>query len=222
MIQIEELAAGYGEQTIFSRLTFDIGPENSPCILLGRNGCGKSTLLRTIAGFRKPDQGNIILSEKSVAWLPQHYRISLEIPVSEFVAMACELPGGWFPSHSPDAAQRSLSALERMGIIHLAGRNCTQLSGGEWQLACLAQMLAQKAKLWLLDEPTASLDIRHKKKALDLIWEEAALGRCIVFSTHDLPFLPESGGTLMLLDEGIQLFPNNKENKEKILEILMR
>ena len=223
MIRVDQLAAGYGSQNLFSRLSFYAGPDNSPLVLVGRNGSGKSTLLRILAGFLPAGQGRVDNSfqKGEMAWLPQNYRVNLDIPVKDFVMMACEKPGFWSVNRPPDAAERSLAALSNLGILHLAGRNCTELSGGEWQLTCLAQMLVQQAGLWLLDEPTASLDIGYKKAVFDLLWKEAASGKTIVFSTHDLPFLPAEKGSLLLIAENPELYPNNPAARQEIIDRLM-
>jgi ABC-type cobalamin/Fe3+-siderophores transport system ATPase subunit len=218
LIRVEDLAAGYGSKTLFSRLSFSVDSRNSPLVLLGSNGSGKSTLLRILAGFRKPDAGSVHRDVRSCAWLPQQYRVELEIPVLEFVSMCSEKPGAWFSSRPADARNRSLAALRKLGVERLADQNCMQLSGGEWQLACMAQMLVQEARIWLLDEPTASLDIGYKKKILQLLWEEAGAGRTVVFSTHDLPFLPESGGSLLMMENRPEILENHPGLKQKLMQ----
>lgn len=222
MIRIENLAAGYGNKTLFSRFSFSLNPGDSPLVLAGRNGSGKSTLLRILAGFRKPETGTVAFEKNrsNPAWLPQHFRMSLEIPVLDFVAMGTNKPGKWLFSRPESSRENSLLALEKLGISRLANQATNQLSGGEWQLVCLAQMLAQDTDTWLLDEPTASLDIAYKRKVLDLLWAEAASGKTIVFSTHDLPFLPETGGRLLLVNESPQVFANSAESRKTICGIL--
>ena len=219
MIRVHELAAGYGNKTVFSRLSFYASAENSPLVLAGKNGSGKSTLLRMLAGFQQPTSGKIEFSKikPGIAWLPQHYQLNLELPVPEFVAMACEKPGRWLSSRPADAIEKSLAALERLGISRLAGQKTHELSGGEWQLLCLAQMLVQEAAIWLLDEPTSSLDIGYKNKVFNLLWEEAAAGKTIILSTHDIPFLPEQGGSFLLVGNQPQIFPNEAEARKQLI-----
>ena len=222
MIRIEELAAGYGKKTVFSRLSFSINHSGSPLVLAGKNGSGKSTLLRIIAGFQKPLSGKILndAGTSGMAWLPQQYHISLEIPVLEFVAMGCEKPGRFLSSRPENAEEKSMAALARLGIRELATKKTHQLSGGEWQLACLAQMLVQEAGTWLLDEPTSSLDIGYKKKVFQLLWEEAAAGKTIILSTHDIPFLPHNGGSFLLVNTTSELFGNTPEERGRLLRKL--
>lgn len=222
MIRVTDLTAGYGTKTVFSRLSFVASENQSPLVLAGKNGSGKSTLLRTLAGFQEPLSGSIDfgLRRPQIAWLPQHYRVSLEIPIPEFVAMACEKPGSWLSSRPADALVKSLAALDRLGISRLEKQETHQLSGGEWQLVCLAQMLVQEAGIWLLDEPTSSLDIAYKKKIFDLLWEEAENGRLIILSTHDIPFLPDSGGSFLLVSEEPEFFLNEVGARKSLLQSL--
>ena len=113
-----------------------------------------------------------------------------------------------------------MDALQRLGIQALANKNTEELSGGEWQLVCLAQMLVQDANIWLLDEPTASLDIGHKRKVLNLLWEEAKGGKTIILSTHDLPFLPANGGSFLFVSEEPEFFPNLPEERKALIQKL--
>jgi ABC-type Mn2+/Zn2+ transport system ATPase subunit len=222
LIRVQELAAGYGNKTVFSRLSFYASREYSPLVLAGKNGSGKSTLLRILGGFQKPDAGSISFekSKPVIAWLPQHFRLQLEVPVSEFVAMACEKPARWLSSRPVDALERSMAALDRLGIQHLAVQKTNELSGGEWQLVCLAQMLVQEADVWLLDEPTSSLDIGFKKKVFDLLWQEAEAGKTIVISTHDIPFLPGEGGAFLLVCEKPAMMPNLPSERQDLMNRL--
>ena len=222
MIRVQELAAGYGNKTVFSRLSFYASGENSPLVLAGKNGSGKSTLLRILGGFQKAISGSVSFEKTKpvIAWLPQHYRINLEVPVPEFVAMACEKPGRWLSSRPADALERSMAVLDRLGIQHLAKQKTNELSGGEWQLVCLAQMLVQEADVWLLDEPTSSLDIGFKKKVFDLLWQEAEAGKTIIISTHDIPFLPSEGGAFLLVCENPILIPNLPSERKALMNRL--
>ena len=219
MIRVENLTAGYGGRTVFSRLSFSVEASDCPLVLIGSNGSGKSTLLRILGGFLLPEQGQVHIHNQNqrIAWLPQHYRVSLELKVLDFVAMACEKQGRFFVVRPENAEDKSLEALERLSIAHLAERLCSRLSGGEWQLVCLAQMLVQEAGIWLLDEPTASLDMKYKRRVLDLIWQEAEKEKIILFSTHDLPFLPEQGGQLFCMDSKGTVLPNKPEIRRQLM-----
>ncbi|HOY95359.1 MAG TPA: ATP-binding cassette domain-containing protein [Catalimonadaceae bacterium] len=221
MIRISQLTVGYRNKTVINRLSFSAGSNDSPLILAGRNGSGKSTLMKAILG-KIPFGGKIEfdLPDTRIAWLPQLYQISFRVPVLDFVAMGGADTAGFFPSVSSTAVQNAIEALQQLGIGHLAEKPTDELSGGEWQLVCLAQMKTQDASVWLLDEPTSSLDIGYKSLVFDFLWEEAANGKTILLSTHDLPFLPSNGGSVLYLSEAPEFMKNSPENLDRVVSLL--
>jgi iron complex transport system ATP-binding protein len=92
--------------------------------------------------------------------------------------------------------------LAAVGATHLAGRDFTQLSGGEQQLVWLAQLSLHDAALYLLDEPTQQLDVYYRRRVFELIhnWTQRD-GKTVLCSTHDVDSLPELSGFLFNLAE---------------------
>ena len=203
---------------MINRLSFSAGSNDSPLILAGRNGCGKTSLMKAILG-KIPYDGKIEFDgpTSQIAWLPQMYQISFRVPVLDFVAMGGADTKRLFPSVSASAVQKAKEALLQLGIEHLAEKPTDELSGGEWQLACLAQMKTQDASVWLLDEPTSSLDIGYKSLVFQFLWDEAANGKTILVSTHDLPFLPVRGGSMLFLSDKPDFMPNSADNLQKVI-----
>lgn len=198
MIEISELTAGYGSKTIISRFSFSSADHPGPLVLAGPNGSGKSTLLKAILGeisysgkIQKlnPDQG--------IGWLPQNYHVGLRMPVVDFIRLGGTKGGKWFPSFVPDVESLAEKAINQLEIGHLARKFTDELSGGEWQLVCLAQLLIQPTQIWLLDEPTASLDVYYKSFIFNFLWEMGTQGKTIILATHDIPFLPTQNGWLL-------------------------
>jgi len=99
--------------------------------------------------------------------------------------------------------ERARAALARLGIEHLASRPVSVLSGGERQLVLLARALVQDARLVLLDEPTAFLDLHHRVEVLRLVRELAAEGRAALVVSHDLGLAARACDRLALLDDGV-------------------
>jgi iron complex transport system ATP-binding protein len=218
LIRISQLTVGYSNKTVINRLSFSAGSNDSPLILAGRNGCGKTSLMKAILG-KIPYDGKIEFDgpTSQIAWLPQMYQISFRVPVLDFVAMGGADTQRLFPSVSAPAVQKAKEALLQLGIEHLAEKSTDELSGGEWQLACLAQMKTQDASVWLLDEPTSSLDIGYKSLVFQFLWDEAANGKTILVSTHDLPFLPVRGGSILFLSDKPDFMPNSADNLQKVI-----
>ena len=164
--------------------------------LLGPNGAGKSTLLKLVAGLLpSPTPGAVRVFETPVdtchpytAYLAQRAEVDLRFPVSvrDVVMMGRYSGVGWFarPARADHAAVDE--ALRRVDLLPLAGRAIGDLSGGQQQRAFLARALAQQARLLLLDEPLAGLDVRSQQSVLALLRGLQQEGMTIVVSTHDL------------------------------------
>jgi ABC-type Mn2+/Zn2+ transport system ATPase subunit len=218
LIRVEELTAGYGDKLVISRLSFLAQSQDSPLVLAGRNGSGKSTLLKAILG-QIPFSGKIELSNpnQSIGWIPQSYQLSLSIPVIDFVALGASIPEGLFASLPKNAKSLAEEALVELKLEHLTNKRTDELSGGEWQLVCLAQLMVQETDIWLLDEPTSSLDIYYKSFVFELLWKKAKEGKMIILSTHDLPFLPNERGKILLFGGGFSNYPISKVSLEETL-----
>ncbi len=221
MIEVSALTAGYGKKQVISRFSFSMDQSQSPLVLAGPNGCGKSTLLRCLLG-EIPYQGKIDLpfSEKRIAWLPQGYRLSLSIPVVDFVAIACLDPGKPWAQIGEMEKEKAFAELTDLEMAHLARQKTDEVSGGEWQMICLAQMAMQNTDFWLLDEPTAHLDLYFKELVFTYLWKKAKAGKWIILSTHDIPFLPESGGYFLMMNAPEKSFPLNSQTKERVIQEL--
>jgi iron complex transport system ATP-binding protein len=223
LIRATNLTVDHGDLPVVNRLSFLLDSTTSPLILVGKNGSGKSTLIRTLMGLH-PYKGEIspVPGQYEVAWFPQQFPVTFRMPVAEFVAMGAKKGGRFFPFYTSHEVDLARELLQNWGIGYLADRYTDVLSGGEWQLICLAQLHLQKAAVWLLDEPTASLDIGFKGLVFKRIWEEAENGKLILVSTHDVPFLPTSGGTLLLLDQDFPQRPNSKEAQEWVIQQIQK
>ena len=221
MILVEKLTAGYGEKLIISRLSFLAQSSDSPLVLAGRNGSGKSTLLKAILG-QIPFSGKIEIQnpKQSIGWIPQSYQLSLSIPVLDFVALGASKPDRLFATLPKQARSQAEVALNELKLDHLKNKRTDELSGGEWQLVCLAQLMVQETNIWLLDEPTSSLDIYYKSFVFNLLWRKAAEGKMIILSTHDLPFLPDESGTILLFGNEYSTYPISKGSLESTIEQL--
>ncbi|MFI5617452.1 heme ABC transporter ATP-binding protein [Streptomyces sp. NPDC051567] len=164
--------------------------------LVGPNGAGKSTLLAALAADLPADSGAVRIDGRPVgAWsapelalrrsvLPQAAALSFPFPVRDVVRMG-RAPWAGTPLADTDeeAVAAAMAATEVAGF---AARPFSALSGGEKARVALARVLAQRAPLMLLDEPTAALDLRHQELVLRLCRERAAAGDAVVVVLHDL------------------------------------
>ncbi|MGC9499657.1 heme ABC transporter ATP-binding protein [Streptomyces sp. WG7] len=164
--------------------------------LVGPNGAGKSTLLGALAADLPAAEGVVRVHGRPVtewsapelalrrAVLPQSASLSFPFPVEEVVRMGRAPWAGTGREDEDDAAVAE--AMARTEVTGFAGRPFSALSGGERARVALARVLAQRASLLLLDEPTAALDLRHQELVLRLCRERARAGDAVVVVLHDL------------------------------------
>jgi iron complex transport system ATP-binding protein len=163
--------------------------------LVGPNGAGKSTLLAALAADLPAAAGVVRLYGRPAAeWsapelalrravLPQSADLSFPFTVEEVVRMG---RAPW-ATVDPDADERAVAeAMAATEVAAFAVRRFSALSGGERARVALARVLAQRAPLLLLDEPTAALDLRHQELVLRLCRQRARAGDAVVIVLHDL------------------------------------
>lgn len=172
-------------------------PASMITAILGPNGSGKTTLLRLLLGYLRPNQGTIRLAgqpqssysrrERSqfLGLVPQDEHIPFDFSVLEYVLLGRAPYLG--PLEMPGQADHrvALEALHTTGLVHLQDRPLPNLSGGERQLASLARVLAQQPHVFLMDEPTAHLDLSNQGRLLEIMRALVARGHTLVLTTHD-------------------------------------
>lgn len=164
--------------------------------LIGPNGAGKSTLLAALAGDMKLAAGRVYVGQEDVARCPagelarrravmlQDTAVAFGFLVRDVVEMGRR---PWAGSCDPEENARVVDeALRVMDLAHLAARDVTTLSGGERARTALARVLAQKAPVVMLDEPTAAMDVRHQEQALGVVRAMADSGVAVIVVLHDL------------------------------------
>jgi len=189
-------------------------PQGSLYAVLGPNGSGKSTLMRALLGLAPLASGRVLLGERvasewsrrdlarTVGAVPQAESFTFPLTTREMVEM------GRYPHLGPlapsTAADHSIvtRALEACDVTDLAERDVMTLSGGELQRARIARALAQEPRALVLDEPTASLDIRHVMEILELLRASADAGMTILLITHALDVAAQFADRMLLLSRG--------------------
>ena len=195
---VNSLCFSYGETEILKNVSFDINSGGAVC-LLGPNGSGKTTLADCVLGFHSPQSGSVTVGgrnvldfsrkelAKHISYLPQTHTPLFPYTVRETVLMGRSAYSGVFGQPGETDEELAEKAIGAVGIESLADRQYTTLSGGEIRLVLLARALAQDAGLMVLDEPTASLDLRNEYIFLETLFSLIHEKRIsILIATHSI------------------------------------
>ena len=217
MIQVDRVTVTRGKRQTLKDVSVTL-PRGRIVGIVGPNGAGKSTLLHAMAGTLTPASGEVQLDGQSVnklslmaqarsrAVMSQHVDMAFPYPVHEVISM------GWEPFRTlqPLEPQRLERIAATCGVYPLLTRRFDKLSGGERQRVQFARTCLQvdgigtfgDGGIWLLDEPTASLDIGHELSVLRYLRgaAERNIGVCLVL--HDLEKAARFCEHTVLLDDG--------------------
>lgn len=207
--QVRDLVVRRGARRLLDGIDLEVLPGELLAIV-GPNGAGKSTLVGVLAGDVAPDSGEVLLDGRPLnSWRPhelamrrsvllQSHAVSFGYSVDEVIAMG---RSPWPADPEQDAAATA-RAIARADVDHLRDRSYLALSGGEKARVSLARVLAQDTPAFLLDEPTAALDLRHQEDVLRCAADDAAAGRTVVVVLHDLSLAAAYASRILMLDGG--------------------
>jgi len=209
------LGVGYGSRSVLTDVDLTLRP-GLVTVLVGPNGCGKSTLLRTVAGLQQPLAGDVEVAgtslkslsrrelSRKLAFLPQAPLVPAGVTVRELVRHGRYAHRGAFSRHTGDDHEAIDWALRATDAAPLASERLDRLSGGERQRAWLATVLAQRAGILLLDEPTTYLDMRHQFDVLDVVRKLAREHHIAVgVVLHDLMQAAAYGDEIVVISDGV-------------------
>ncbi len=227
-IQAGKLDIGYQEEAIVSDINFEL-KKGQAIALIGTNGSGKSTLLRTIIKLLPPLGGNLSVfgmppgtNPRRIAYLGQFHASSFILPIRaiDVIRMGRFPLHGLFGKMNQEDDEIIIHAMHIMGIEKLANTPLRFLSGGQRQRTYLAQVLAHRADLLVLDEPTAGLDAGGRDLYLQAIQSELLRGASAVIATHDIQEEATLCNQVMLLARRVVAFgaPQDVLTPEALLE----
>jgi len=213
LLRVTGLRVELGRRPVVDGVSFDVNPGEMVGII-GPNGSGKTTTLRAVSGLIDPESGSVKLSgvqmekidararAKKIAYLPQSSGQGMAFTAMEIALMGRYPHLGRFQVEGENDRKVALIALKRTGVEEFVDRQLGDMSGGERQRVLIARSLAQEPELLLLDEPTASLDLKHQIELMALIHAEAAAGMGAVVVLHDVSLAARHCDRLVLLDHG--------------------
>lgn len=216
MLEAVNISVKYGDRVAVDDVSFKVTPGVMTAIV-GPNGAGKSSLLRVLNGALAPASGEVLLEGKPiasysrrevsrhVAVVTQESMLAFPVSVLEYVLggrYAWAGIGGWGWESERDL-EVATEVMRQTELQEFSSRLMNELSGGERQRAVLARALATEARLLLLDEPTANLDLAHQVSMLRLVrrhCDQNETGAVIV--THDINVAAEFANQVVLLKDG--------------------
>lgn len=189
-LRLEDVGAGYGSRQIISGISTSSIAGGEVVAVIGPNAAGKSTLFKRMAGLLK-GAGTVFLEgsrkgHDGICYMPQEISASARLTVYESVLLAHKQRAPSWSVHDADLALID-GILASLGIAGIAFHYLSELSGGQRQLASIAQTLAREPEILLMDEPTSALDLHRQVQVLDFMRTLARQRGLVVFiAMHDL------------------------------------
>ena len=208
-VELKNLTKVYGQNTVVDHINLEI--ENGTLVsILGPSGCGKTTTLRMIAGFERPEDGDVLFDGQTVSTVPvnkrnigmvfQSYALFPHMTVEQNVAYGLEQNG----TPRSEIPGRVREALETVHMEEFSKRKPKQLSGGQQQRVALARALVIRPRVLLLDECLSALDKKLRvemQSELRRILEESQV--TTFFVTHDQEEAMTLSDTIVVMRDGI-------------------
>jgi iron complex transport system ATP-binding protein len=214
LLSARRLSFRYGVREVLRDVDLDLHP-GRVTVLLGPNGSGKSTLIRVLSGFLRPCGGEVLLAGRPpgsygrremarlLSVVGQDPPVDFPMTVDAYVALGRFPHQGFFGGISAADREEVERALAATGLDALRDRALLEISAGERQRATVARAIAQGARVMLLDEPTAFLDIRHRVAFYEIVTRLAgSQGVAALVASHDLSLCAEYGERIVLLSGG--------------------
>ena len=208
IISLKNISISFNGHKILENFSLDI--KNGEVVtFLGSSGCGKTTTLRIIAGFEKPDSGEILFSGKKINNVPAHkreintifqnYALFPHLNVYENIAFGMRLS-----KKSEDYIEKEVTnMLKLVSLSGFSSRKIASLSGGQQQRVAIARALVNRPKVLLLDEPLGALDLKLRKDMqTELKNIQQQTGITFVFVTHDQEEALSMSDTVVVMDQG--------------------
>ncbi|AXH12914.1 metal ABC transporter ATP-binding protein [Halarcobacter bivalviorum] len=191
VIKLKNIFFSYDKQNVLEDINLDILKDDFLAII-GPNGGGKSTLLKLILNLLEPKKGEIkkYLNKNEIGYVPQNTNLNIDFPITalEVVLMGHTPKKKKLFGYSKEDIACAMNSLKKVSMENFANNKIGDLSGGQRQRVFIARALCSNPKLMLLDEPTASIDVKGQKEVYDLL-RELNKSIAIVVVSHDISVL---------------------------------
>lgn len=212
MIRFTDVQKWYGDYQALADVSAQV-KQGEVVVVCGPSGSGKSTLIRTVNRLEPIQQGKIEVDGQDIygskihldtlrshiGFVFQQFNLFPHLSVLENLTLA---PLQLKRARRPEARDRALQLLDRVGLSHKANAYPAQLSGGQQQRVAIARALAMNPPVMLFDEPTSALDPEMVGEVLQVMKTLAKDGMTMVCVTHEMGFAREVADTVWFMDAG--------------------
>lgn len=211
-IHVEHLKKNFGKLEVLKDVSTDIY-EGEVVVILGPSGSGKSTFLRCLNRLEEITGGDVIVDghdltdkktdlnkvRENVGMVFQHFNLFNNLNVMGNMMLA---PVELKKATKPEAKERALQLLDRVGLAEKAEAYPAQLSGGQKQRVAIVRALCMHPEILLFDEVTAALDPEMVREVLDVMLDLAKQGKTMIIVTHEMQFAKAVADRVIFMDQG--------------------
>ena len=211
ILEVHDLTVTYDSKPALYNASFGI-PQGSMVGLVGPNGAGKSTLLKALMelvphsnGYVKFFNENLDSVRKKIAYVPQKESVDWDFPATVFdiVEMGRYGNKSLFKRLNKEDKEIAKEALAEVKMLEYADRHISELSGGQQQRVFIARALAQKADIYLMDEPFAGVDVASEKTIVNILVQLQNEGKTIFVVHHNLQTAVEYFDWMILINKNV-------------------
>lgn len=191
-VEVNRLTVAYDSKPVLSNVDLEL-PRGMLTAVMGPNGARKTTLIKAMLGLIPTVNGKISFSEINgkkpcIGYVPQSESADWDFPVSvlDVVTMGCYGRLGWIKRPKREDREFAMECLKKTGMEEYANRQISRLSGGQQQRTFIARALAQRADIYLMDEPFKGVDNATERSIIALLKELRSEGKTVVAVHHDL------------------------------------
>lgn len=220
-VRFDNVSVSYGEVKALDTISFDVKKQDFIGII-GPNGGGKSTLVKALLGLVELENGSIYINpDKQVGYVPQFAEFDQSFPISVIEVILSGLIKGknlFFKKYSGGEMEFAEQIMNKLDITELKHKQIGELSGGQLQKVLVARSLVSKPGILVLDEPTASLDVKVKNEIYDIL-RKLSEEITILIITHDIAEIFSFVKSVAYISKTLHYHGSDSKMRKSVLEL---